>query len=128
MAFELNIKTGDITCRQGDSGDFTLSGIPDDREYTVYFAVRDNKNNIILEKSATPVEGDVLFEFEPEDTEKFTVPSGAKNKVYYWAVKLCYEPDNYEDTVIIGLNKTIGDVNKLIAYPKVVEGTVNANI
>lgn len=125
MAFELNILTGDITCRQGDSGDMTLSGIPDDKEYVVYWAARDNKNNIILELSAIPQNGEVKFVFTPTDTQKFTVPSGLRNKIYYWAVKICCEEEGYEDTVVIGLNKTIASLNKLIVYPKVVEGTLN---
>ena len=124
MAFELDNFTGDIVCRQGDSGSLTLSGIPQDRDYTVYWAGRDSKNNIVLEMEATPVDGDVTFKFLPTDTEQFTVPSGMKSKTYYWGVKICCIEDGYEDTVVIGINKTIASLNKFIVYPKIVEGTL----
>lgn len=123
MAFELDTVTGDITCRQGDSGSLSLSGIPSDKEYVLYWACRDSKNNIITELSAVPVEGAVTFKFTPAITGTWTVPSGMRNKTYYWAVKLCYADEDYEDTLIVGKNKTIASVNKLIVYPKVVEGT-----
>lgn len=126
MAFELDIYTANITFRQGDSGDFTLGGIPTDKNYIAYWAGRDNKRNIILELSAVPDEnGDVTFIFTPSDTNKFSVPSGMKKKIYYWDVKICCEEEGYEDTVVIGVNKTINDVNKLIVYPLTVEGTLN---
>lgn len=126
MAFKLDTATGDITCRRGDHGKLYLYGIPTDKDYTLYFAARDSKGVIFYETSTIPDEsGEALFFFSPSVTDKWEVPGGAKSKVYYWAVKLSYEPEDFEETLIIGKNKTMASANRLIVYPKTVEGPNN---
>lgn len=124
MAFIVDEETGDIECRQGDTGKIVISGIPTDKEYLLYFSIYDNDRKILHEQSARPSEGQVTFNLPPAVTDNLTVAKGVKYATYYWGIKLCYEPDDYEDTLLVG-DKSIGDVNKIKVYPKIVEGTEN---
>lgn len=117
-------ETGDMTIRQGDSGELTVMGIPDDREYDVYFSMYDKDKNILFELKETPVDQSVTFKITPAHSNLLTVPAGNKTAIYFYAVKRCYEPDNFEDTLIIG-DKAISGENKVTVYPLLVEGAEN---
>ena len=117
-------ETGNMTLRQGDSAELTIENIPNDREYSVFFSIYNSKRVIIFELMKTPVDGAVTFEITPELSNLLTVPTEQKTAVYYWAVKRCYKPDNFEDTLIVG-DKKISDVNKVTVYPLVAEGEDN---
>lgn len=117
-------KTGDMTIRQGDSAEITVTGIPDDREYKLYFSIYNMDRKIVFELMEIPVDGSVTFKIKPVDSNRLIVPKGAKTGNYFYAVKRCYEPDNFEDTLIIG-DKKIPDLNKVTVYPLIVEGAEN---
>ena len=119
-------ETGDMTIRQGDSFELTIEGIPSDKEYDVYFSIYDLKRNILFELKETPVDGVVTFKITPALSNLLTVPTTQKTALYYWSVKRCYEPDNFEDTLLVG-NKEVKDLNKVLVYPLNVEGAENAN-
>lgn len=122
--FNVNGKTGDIICRQGDSGEFVLEGIPDDQDYDVYLSFYNSKRVIISELSAKAIDGQVTFHIAPSMTDNLTVSSGVSSATYFYGVKLCYEDEDgnvHEDTILIG-DKDIGEVNKVLVYPKIVEG------
>ena len=63
-----------------------------------------------------------LFFVTANDSNKLTVPEGKKTERYYYGIKRC--KDNVEDTVIIG-DKDVGDLNLLLVYPLITEGTEN---
>lgn len=122
--FNVNGETGDIICRQGDSGELVLEGIPEDHDYEAYFSFYNNKRVIIKEISATVLDGQVTFHIAPSMTDALVVPNGTPFATYFYGVKLCYRDEeglDHEDTVLIG-EKSIGEVNKVIVYPKIVEG------
>lgn len=123
--FIIDEKTGNITLRQGDNAELSIEDIPEDKEYDIYFSIYDSNRNIIFELREIPVNGSVTFKITPANTELLTVPDGQKTANYFWAVKRCYEPDNFEDTLIVG-DKGVADVNKVLVYPKIVEGAENA--
>lgn len=119
--FIIDEETGNITLRQGDSAEIGIEDIPDDREYDMYFSIYDSNRKIIFELKEVPVDRAVTFKLTPEDTDLLTVPIGQKTGNYFWAIKRCYEPDNFEDTLLVG-DKGVADVNKVLVYPKIVEG------
>ena len=119
--FIIDEETGDATTRQGDTWNITVSGISDD--WTVYYSVYEkDTRNIVFEIPTTPVNGDSTFFISAENSNKLTVPEGKKTEKYYWGIKRC--KGEIEDTVIIG-NKDVGDLNLLLVYPLIVEGTEN---
>lgn len=120
--FQVNGDTGNIICRQGDSGDITFTGIDKSKSYQVYFSIYNNKRKIIHELHGVPYEGLITFGLTPEITDKLTVPIGEKTAIYYYGVKICLPDENYEDTLVVG-NKEITALNKILVYPKIVEGT-----
>ena len=124
--FNVDGKTGNIICRQGDSGEFVLEGLPTEgiNDPEVYFSFYNNKRVIVSEMSARPLDGQITFFIPASMTDKLTVSAGVPTATYYYGVKLCYVDDNgneYEDTLLIG-DKNIDEVNKVIVYPKIVEG------
>lgn len=126
MAFEVDEETGNVTMRQGDTGKLVFSGIPTDKDYRVYFSVYKSDRTIVFELNARPIDGQVTFNLSPRNTNKMSVSKGAKYENYYYGVKLCFEEDDYEDTLLVG-DKSISELNKMTVYPLIVEGTNNAN-
>lgn len=119
--FIIDEETGDSTGRQGDTWNISVNGISDD--WTVFYSVYEkDSRNIVFEISTKPVNGVANFFIEAENSDKLTVPDGKKTEKYYYGIKRC--KDNIEDTVIIG-NKNVGDLNLLLIYPKITEGTVS---
>jgi len=116
---------GNITLVQGDSGQLTVSGIPDDKSYTVYLAIQDSKRNPVgseIHYTTNAGQSSVVFEFTPSLTDLLTVKRNEDSAEYYYGVKVC-DAEGFEDTLIIG-DSDIGDVNTITVYPKKVEGTV----
>lgn len=124
--FIIDEETGTITLRQGDSAKIDIENIPNDKEYDLYFSVYDKNRKIIFELKENPVERAVTFKIKPKHSNLLTVPTGQKTETYFWAVKRCYEPDDFEDTLLIG-DKGIYDLNKVIVLPLNVEGAENAS-
>lgn len=129
MAFVVD-DYGNITLVQGDSGTLMVSGIPTDKDYTVYLAVQNSKRKPVgIELSVNSNKNDgVMFTFPPTLTNLFTVKQNEETAEYYYGVKVCDEDEerteDYEDTLLIG-NSQMGDLNTITVYPKKVEGTIN---
>lgn len=119
--FIMDEETGDITTRQGDTFTINVTGISDD--WTVYFSVYRGSDRVrLFEISQTPVEGTTTFDITARESNLMTVPNGKKTELYYYGIKRC--KDNIEDTVIVG-NKKVSDLNKILVYPLITEGTEN---
>ena len=127
--FKIDDRTYDIICRQGDTGEYPIEGLPTEgiNNALVYLSFYNNKRVILSEISVEPdIEGNAKFYIPSEMTDKLTVPSGASSATYYYGLKLCYkdnEEKDWEDTLVIN-GKKAEDVNKIIVYPKIVEGGV----
>ena len=121
MGFDID-KNGNITMVQGDSGQIVINGLNTDKNYIVYFAIRDKNRNLIgnelslnSNKSAT-----VVFKLTGDFTDLLIIPKKDSVAIYYYGIKVCSE-DNYEETLIIG-DGNLGSVNTITVYPKKVEG------
>ena len=116
-------KDGTISMYQGDSGEIVVSGLDRENNYTVYFAIQDEKRNTIGEEMQVAVTNSdtVTFVLTPEFTDLLTVPSGKPYKIYYYGIKVCVDETNIEDTLFIS-DGTYGDLNRIIVYPRKVKG------
>lgn len=122
--FEVNEENGDITLRQGDSGVYLISGLPTDvDDYVVYYQAQDENRKNIGEPISVSCNGNdsVVFSFDGNYTNIYTVKNGEDNASYIFAFKLCSKSKNTEETLILG-SKTPTDDNILTVYPKIVEG------
>lgn len=122
MAFTID-ENGNITLVQGDSGELAISGLPTDKNYTVYFAIQDeNRNPIGGEISVnTNSQDSAVFVLTGALTDLLTVKKGDNTAQYFYGIKLCDADENVEDTLLLG-NSIIGDKNTITVYPKKVEG------
>lgn len=120
--FIVDETTGDITLTQGDTGEYVVSGLPIDQNYTVYLAIQDaNRNPVGDELVATAnLRSSVSLKFTAALTDLLTVKKNNDIETYYFGVKLCDKLGN-EDTLLLA-NKQIGDQNTITVYPKKVEG------
>lgn len=122
--FEVNEENGDITLRQGDSGVYLISGLPTDvDDYVIYYQAQDENRKNIGEPISVPSNGNdvVVFSFDGNYTNIYTVKNGEDNTSYIFAFKLCSKSKNTEETLVLG-SKTPTDDNILTVYPKIVEG------
>lgn len=122
MAFIVS-NEGNITLVQGDSGELTVTNIPGDRNYKIYFAVQDENRN--------PVGQEVMIESNYSNTvvifisggltDLLEVPVGDETATYYYGVKLCYTEDLLEDTLMLG-GASVASKNTITVYPRKVVG------
>ena len=126
MAFIVD-DSGNITLIQGDSGTLVVNGLPTDKNYTVYFGIRDSKRNPIGSEIQVQTNGAsaVSFVLSAALTDLLTVRTNEDTAEYYYGVKLCYNNDGTEDTLILGDND-LSFTNTITVYPKRVEGIINA--
>ena len=69
-------------------------------------------------------EGTVVFNLSPSNTNLLEVPTKQKSLLYFYGIKISYEEDDYEDTLIVG-DKKYSDKNKFEVLPLITEGTIN---
>ena len=121
--FLVDEETGNITLTQGDSGEYTINGLPTDQYYDVYLAIQDKKRNPIGNeiKESANLKSSVTLKFLSSLTDLLTVPKSEETETYYFGIKLCDKLGN-EDTLIIG-NNDVGDKNTITVYPKKAEGS-----
>ena len=122
MAFIVD-KNADISLVQGDSGTFVVSGIPTDKNYTVYFGIQDKNRKPIGSELVvnSNYSSKVIFNLTGDFTNLLTVPKDEYCEVYFYGVKICRAEDNLEDTLTFS-SGNIGGVNTITVYPKKVEG------
>ena len=120
--FIVDETTGDITLTQGDTGEYVVSGLPIDQNYTVYLAIQDANRNPVGDElvAAANLRSSVSLKFTAALTDLLTVKKNNDTETYYFGVKLCDKLGN-EDTLLLA-NKQIGDQNTITVYPKKVEG------
>lgn len=114
---------GTITTYQGDTGELVINGIPNDQNYKLFFAVQDKKRNIIgNEIMVNSLHKDsVAITVNADLTNLLEVPMNKTFETYYYGVKLCAPGTLSEDTLFIS-NGDFATQNKIIVYPKKVEG------
>lgn len=123
MAFIVD-ENGTIKLYQGDSGDLVVNGIPTDQNYKVYLAIQDAKRNPVVNEIMVNslLKSSVSMYLDSSVTDLLQVPTNKKYETYYYGIKLCTPGTLEEDTLFIE-NSDFGVQNKIIVYPKIVEGT-----
>ncbi|MCR5264983.1 MAG: hypothetical protein K6E29_00135 [Cyanobacteria bacterium RUI128] len=112
---------GTLYIHQGDSASVILEGLGTDKDYRVYFAVKDKSrktigDELVINSNYNPT---VKFNLSGDYTDLFTVPDNENYAIYYYALKICC--GNEENTLVLE-NSELGELNPLIVYPKMVEG------
>lgn len=122
MAFIVD-ENGDISLIQGDSGTLVIDGIDTDKNYTVYFAIRDKNRKPVGEELYVNSNNfaSVVFTLTGDYTDLLTVDKNEFCTTYYYGVKLCDSESDFENTLVLGDNDISG-VNTITVYPKKVEG------
>ena len=122
MAFKID-KNGNISMVQGDSGLITIRGLNPNKNFTVYFAIRDkNRKPVGNELSVSNNnESYVIFKLTGDFTDLLTVKKDENYAIYYYGLKICDEDSQREDTLIVA-SDDIGGLNTITVYPKKVEG------
>ncbi len=122
MAFKVD-ENANLTLIQGDSGTFIINGIPTNKNYDVYFAIKDANGNLVGNEMSvySNYSSKVIFYLSGEYTDLLTVPKGESFAIYYYGIKLCDSEDDIEDTLLLA-SDDIGSVNTITVYPKKVEG------
>lgn len=130
MSIEIT-KNGIVKIIQGDTGEMAVDGIPTDKNYEVYFAIRKKDRTLVTPEMKKETDGKdtVIFKITKEISELLEVPENSMCQVYYWGVKLCDPDTGNEDTMRIGecacRNGYFGKWNRLYAYPKISEGIID---
>jgi hypothetical protein len=115
---------GNLYIHQGDTGDVVVTGIDTDKNYKIYFGIKDARRvtvgeELIVESNFQPT---VTIRLESEYTDLFNVPVDEPFSVYYYGLKKC--ADNDVDTLFLE-NCTYGRLYKFVVFPKLVEGESN---
>ena len=122
MAFKTD-KNGNITLIQGDSGKITVNGIKTNKNYKVYFGIKDKKRNTVGDELVVDSNGmsSVIFELTGDYTNLLKVPKNKLFETYFYGIKVCDSASNFEDTLVLGGCGFL-NLNTITVFPKKVEG------
>lgn len=117
---------GTISLYQGDSGELVVSGLDDEKNYIVCFAIQDKNRNLIGEELQIAVtkSDTVTIVLTPEYTDLLAVPHNKPYEIYFYGIKACVKDENIENTMFIA-DATYGDLNRIVVYPRKVKGINN---
>lgn len=116
-------KDGTIETFNGDTFKMRVSNIPEDKNYRIYWEVKNKNNETMFVKMEESNNANfVVFEILKEDTEILEVPTNKTKEVFYHALKYCYDNDEHTATV---KNTVYGSRYKLIVNSKRAEGDVD---
>ena len=118
----LNIdKKGNVYIYSGDSGEIVVSGLPTDKNYTVYFMVKDSKNRVVsnvLEVKSN-FNSTVTFIITSEFSSKLTIPKNEEVGFYTYGIKTV-DDDGIENTLFVE-DCCYEDSNMILVFPDKVE-------
>lgn len=123
MAFTVD-DNGNITLIQGDSGEYTITGIEveDESDYATYFAIQDENRKPVGDEVQSIISGGMSsFAISSLLTDKLTVPTNDDSATYYFGIKLVNTETDEEDTLMIA-GGTYGTLNTITVYPRKVVG------
>ena len=112
---------GTIYIHQGDTGSITVTGLVTDKNYRIYFAVKDKDRNTVGNELVvnSNYQDNVTFDFPSTFTDLLTVNNDDSYEIYHYGLKMC--TDTTEDTLFVE-NTSYGQFNNIIVFPKFVEG------
>lgn len=112
---------GNIYIYKGDSGDIVVSGLPTDKNYNVYFTVKDLKNRTVASCLEIPTnyKSSVTFSITSNFSNMLKVPENEEVGFYFYGLKTVDEDGN-ENTLFVN-DCCYGEQNKVIVFPPKVE-------
>lgn len=123
MAYKVD-DNGNITLYQGDSGEYTVTGIEvmTETDWHTYFAIQDeNRKPVGNEIQSLVSNGISTFNITASLTDNLAVPNDQETATYYFGVKLVNTVTGQEDTLILA-NGEFGSLNTITVYPRKVKG------
>ena len=122
MGFKID-KNGNISLVQGDSGIISIRGLNPNKNFSVYFGIRDiNRQPVGEELTVSSNNSEsVVFKLTGAYTNQLTVKKNEPFAIYFYGIKICDSEEQRENTLVIG-SGSIGSVNTITVYPKKVEG------
>jgi hypothetical protein len=117
-------ENGTISLYQGDSGEITVSGLDNRRNYTVFFAIQDKNRNLIGNELQTFSNKNdmVVFLLTSDYTNLLKVPKNKAYEIFTYGIKVVENNSKSQDTLFVS-NSTYGDINRIIVYPQKVKGS-----
>lgn len=118
----LNIdEKGNIYIYKGDSGEVVVSGLPTDKDYSVYFTVKDSKNKTVANclEVKSNYNSTVTFIITSEFSNLLTIPRNEEVGFYKYGLKTV-DSDGVENTLFLE-GCCYGDTNNIIVFPEKVE-------
>ena len=116
-------KKGNIFIHKGDSGNLVVRGLNTDKDYSVYFAIKNVKRETVGTELVvnSNYKSFATFTLTSEFTDLLDVPKNEDFAIYYYGLKVC-DGDSVEDTLHV-FDTYFGQLNKVIVFPKIVEGS-----
>lgn len=117
---------GTIIARQGDSGKVYIEGVDTNNNYKIYFGVRDDNGKPLGDEVwvYSNYGSEVVINVPAHVSNMWEVPKKEEYIELNYGIKVCDEESGIEDTLILA-NCEFDTENKIIVYPKKVEGTLN---
>ena len=112
---------GTIYIHQGDTGSITVAGISSDKDYRIYFAIKNKNRETVGHELVvnSNYQNEVTFDFSADFTDLLTVDDNDEFEIYHYGLKMC--TPTTEDTLFVE-NSSYGQQNNIIVFPKFVEG------
>lgn len=123
--FEI-LENGMIITRQGDSGEIGVEGVATDKNYRVFFGIRDSKRRPIGEEPYmdSNFNSSVIISVPSSLTDLLEVDKNEEYTDYHYGIKICDLATLSENTLIIA-GGDISSEDVIRVYPKKVEGLKN---
>lgn len=123
--FEVH-ENGLIITRQGDDGEIGVDGLSTDKNYRVFFGIRDAKRRPIGEEPYmdSNFSSSVVISVPSSLTDLLTVGKDDEYTDYYYGIKVC-DPETLSENTLIIAGGDIGTEDIIRVYPKKVEGLRN---
>ena len=120
--FVVDDKTGDLKLHQGDSGEYIVTDLPENKNgASIYFEVQDAKRKTVGAQIPSVISnGSTTFKFTPALTNLMTVKLSEETAEYYGGIKICTEGGD-EETIKVG-DKQDGERIIITVLPKEAEG------
>jgi hypothetical protein len=117
---------GTIIARQGDSGKVYIEGVDTNKNYKIYFGVRDDNGKPLGDEVwvYSNYGSEVVINVPANVSNMWEVPKKEEYIELNYGIKVCDEESGIEDTLILA-NCEFDTENKIVVYPKKVEGTLN---
>lgn len=111
---------GNIYIYKGDSGEIVVSGLPTDKNYKVYFSIKDLKNRTINSLDVMSNFNDsVTFSITSEFSDMLLVPKDEEVGFYSYGIKTI-DDNGVENTLFVD-GSCYGETNRVLVFPEKVE-------